>query len=190
MKTGKPKATSRIATLTQPQRDKLENLLFEQNLSFRAVSKRSLAEFGLTLQSESLKRFYQKTSQKRTLDRIVRSSQTANAVVKTFTENPADTYQALIKVAGQIAFDKAIQSPDQLDLQTIRDFTRLLIASRHADLNSKKFHLDREKWEFDVARLCFDHHAELQALVADQSLDEHARLQAIRRSLFGENLPD
>ena len=190
MKTGKIKSTSRIGKLTQAQRDKLEDLLFEQNLSFRAVSKLSLAEFGLVLQCESLKNFYHKTAQKRTLDRVLRSSQTTNAVVKAFTDNPAKIYLAILKVLGHVAFEKAIAAPDQLDVPQVCELTPLLISARREDLDSKKFLLDREKWEFDVARTCFDHHAELQALVADQSLDEDARLQAIRRSLFGENLPD
>ena len=183
-------ARSPLSKLTVEQRQTVEEWLFDENLSYLETGQRCLSEFKIKITIKSLFSFYRLVAQKRTLDRITHSANNANAVVKTFTENPADTYQALIKVAGQIAFDKAIQSPDQLDLPTIRDFTRLLIASRHADLNSKKFHLDREKWEFDVARTCFNHHAELQALVANKSLDEDARLQAIRRSLFGENLPD
>ena len=66
----------------------------------------------------------------------------------------------------------------------------LLIAARKDEREAGKFSFEREKWEVDVARLCFDHHAELQAIAGDKSLDEDARLLAIRHRLFGPVLPD
>jgi hypothetical protein len=178
------------ATLTQAQRDLLENLLFEKNYSYHAISRDSEANFGIKLSTSHVASFYKQVAQERTLDRIVNGRKSANAVVKAFTDNPADTYQAILKVVGQIAFDKAIDSPDQLDVRAIRELTTLLISARREDIQAKRFSLNREKWEFDVVRACQQHHAELQAISVDKSLDEDARLLAIQRRLFGTKLPE
>jgi hypothetical protein len=63
------------------------------------------------------------------------------------------------------------------------------LSTRKDDREAGKFELEREQWEFDVARLCFRHHQELQKISENQTLDEDARLQAIRHRLFGANLP-
>jgi hypothetical protein len=185
----KPRSNSVGASLTAEQRVIVDKMLFEQNLSYTGISKMSVAKIGVFLSKDSLRRYYKDVAQQRTLDRIINGAKSANAVVKAFTDSPADTYQAILKVVGQIAFEKAIDSNEQLDIRTIRELTSLLISARREDIQARRFSLDREKWEFDVVRACQQHHAELQAISADKSLDEDARLLAIQRRLFGTNLP-
>ena len=150
----------------------------------------SLAKFGVRLSTDAVRTYYKQTAQKRTLDRIINGTKSANAVVKAFTDNPADTYQAVLKVIGQIVFEKAIDSPNELEIRAIRELMTLLISARREDIQARRFSLDREKWEFDVVRACQQHHAELQAISVDKSLDEDARLLAIQRRLFGTKLPE
>jgi len=186
----KPLSTSRLMALSAEHRALLDNLLFEQNLSYRGISNMSLAKFGVRLSTDAVRTYYKQTAQKRTLDRIINGTKSANAVVKAFTDNPADTYQAVLKVIGQIVFEKAIDSPNELEIRAIRELMTLLISARREDIQARRFSLDREKWEFDVVRACQQHHAELQAISVDKSLDEDARLLAIQRRLFGTKLPE
>lgn len=46
--------------------------------------------------------------QRRNLDRIARSVNQANALLKIFTDHPPETYQLLLQVAGQIVFENAV----------------------------------------------------------------------------------
>jgi hypothetical protein len=124
--------------------------------------------------------------------RIIASAENANEVIQAFKDNPADTYHALLKTIGQIAFDESIKSQNQkkkIDRAAIREFARIAIAARREEVSAQKINLDREKWEFDVAKMCLDHLKELQAITVDSSLAEDARLHAIRHQLFGPNLP-
>jgi len=190
MKKIKPYSTCVLAGLPQAQRELIKRWLYEENRSYKWVIARAKKDFQVSLSDKSLTRFYRKTAQDHTTQEIAQSAQRANEVVRLFTENPSDTYQALLKVGGQMAFDRALGSEDPKDLDVVRDFIRVLTSARHEDINAKKFLLDREKWEFDVARSCAQHIVDLQAIMADNSKDEDARLLAIQRRLFGTRLPE
>jgi hypothetical protein len=179
-----------LKNLTPEQAELLEKWLFEDCLSYGQVVPLVEKEFNIKVGVKSLFNFYRKQSRQRTVNRILHSAQNANAVLKAFAENPADTYQAVLNIAGQIAFDKALKNPDQPDVATIREFTKLLISAKQEKLAEKKFGHDREKWEFDIAKACAAHHAQLEAIATDKNLNDEARIQAIRERLFGQQLPE
>jgi predicted component of type VI protein secretion system len=79
--------------------------------------------------------------QKRNLQRIVNSAADANVMLKQFTDHPAETYQLLLKLAGQIAFETALASRrknTKLQHRTIIEFTNLLLAALKADRDTRK----------------------------------------------------
>jgi hypothetical protein len=109
--------------------------------------------------------------------------------MKEFEGHPTDTYQLVLKMAGQIAFEKSLEDKKGVDIRTIAELTKILISARKEDLEIQKLRLERDKWEFDAARACRQHMAEIQAITKDNYLDEDAQVLAIRRRLFGNNLP-
>lgn len=124
----------------------LERWLFEENISYAEARSRLFNDFGVRVGSDSsLSAFYQRVSQRRMLDRIAASAQTANAVVAKFDENPADTYRALIGMVGKIAFDKALQ--EELDAETIYNFAKLLIADKKENVRQEALELEKQKVE-------------------------------------------
>lgn len=81
------------------------------------------------------------TQQQRNLQRIVQCANDANVMLKQFTDHPSATYQLLIQLAGQIAFETALASrrkKTKLQHRTIIEFTNLLIAARKADRETRK----------------------------------------------------
>jgi predicted component of type VI protein secretion system len=145
-KTPKPQSTSKLDKLPQHQQDALERWLFEEKISYDQARSRLFNDFGVRVGSNStLSSFYQRCSQRRMLDRIAAQAATTNEVVKRFEANPADTYRALIGLVGQIAFDKATQ--DQLDAETIYNFTKLMIADRKEGVREEALALEKQKVE-------------------------------------------
>ena len=178
-----------IAALPAEGREILDGWLFDQNLSYAEVVRRSFSKWGVRLYRSSLSRYYRAGVQARTLERLGNSAKCANAVMKKFAAHPADTYQLVLKMAGQIAFEKALDSKNSVDTRTIGDLVKILIKARKEDLEIQKLRLERDKWEFGAARACRQHMAEIQAIIKDNYLDEDAQVLAIRRRLFGANLP-
>jgi hypothetical protein len=178
-----------IAALPAEARETLDVWLFDQNLSYAEIARRGLKNWNVTFCRTTLRRYYHRGVQSRALERISRSARCANAVMKQFEDHPADTYQLVLKMAGQIAFEKAIESENGVDTRTLGELIKILITARKEDLGIKKLQLERDKWEFDAARACRQHMSEIQAITKDNYLDEDAQVLAIRRRLFGANLP-
>lgn len=72
---------------------------------------------------------------KRNLARIAHGVTEANLLLKQFTDHPAETYQLLLQLAGQIAFESALTSQCQkseLSIQTLLEFFKLLAAAHRS----------------------------------------------------------
>jgi hypothetical protein len=188
----KPHSASRIHSLTAAQLQQLDEWLFQENLSYRDIGRRWKTKFGFNLDQHAISRYYRDTKQKQNLDEIIARAHHANATVKKLAQNPVETSKAILQIAGQLAFDTAVQnaSGEQPDLDTLRKVMDVYLDTRKDDREAGKLELDREKWEFDASRACLQHQAELQTITTDQSLDEDARILAIRQRLFGLNLPN
>ncbi len=181
----KPDSRCKLAALSAEKRELLDTWLFDENLSFAEINKRTVKMWNLRLHNTTLTRYYRTNFQRRTLLRVADSARCANALMKQFEEHPADTYQLVLKMAGQIAFEKSLVKKEDLDTRSIGELIKILIAARKEDLEIQKLRLERDKWEFDAARACREHVAELQAVTKDDYLDEDAQVLAIRRRLFG-----
>jgi hypothetical protein len=187
----KPKASSVFHSLTQAQRDQLEYWLFEENIAYETAAKRCKAKFKVNLYYRKLEAFYREIKRKRNIAEILSNTHHANSVIKKLADNPVATFKAIMELVGQVAFNSATLAAagQTVDLEPLRQAIEIYLDTRKDDRDAIKVALEREKWELDVARLCFEHHAELQTITADQSMDEDARLLAIRRRLFGANVP-
>ena len=185
----KANGRSKIAGLPPEARQALETWLFDENRSYTTIIKRCAEKWHVTLNATDLYKHYHKRLRQRALQHIGNSACLANDLIAEFKKFPAETYDVLIKMVGRIAFDSAVKPEGGLDTETIKDFTRLLIAARKEERESKKLSLTRDKWEFDAARACRAHYAEIKTVTENDSLDEDAKILAIRRRLFGTNLP-
>src|SRR5579863_5091435 len=121
--TRKPRSDNSLVTLNAAQRERLTQWLFEENISSDATVRRCKKEFGINVARTTLRKFYCQEQQNRALERIAQCAKNANRVVKELTERPADTYRALIGMAGQIAFENAFDADGELDKRTICEFT-------------------------------------------------------------------
>lgn len=171
----------------------LEVWLFEQNVSYEEALKR-YAEFGSGCGSvASLARWRSRRAQERMLERIAASAKKANSVVEKFQDNPSNTYAALLQMIGQAAFEAQLNGKTELDLSTLKDLaevTSLGLKARHDSatlaLKQEDIRLKRDRFEFDAAKAALAKLPELRAIAGNKSLDQTAKIQAVRQRLFGE----
>ena len=141
----KPKSNSIIESLPENQRAQIESWLFEENLSYKDCSARCWQDFSVRCGPNVFGSFYQRVKQRRMLEHIATSRGMANAAVEKFKANPADMYQVLLDMAGQIAFDQAFQSEQKLDAETIYNFTKLVMAGKKQAMAAQKLSLDERR---------------------------------------------
>lgn len=181
----KAKSNSIIDGLPQNQRDQVEAWLFEENISYKDASARMLADFGVSCATSSLSEWRKRREQVRMLDRIAASRDTANLVVKKFAEKPADMYQVLLDMVGQIAFDKAFQDKEGLDAETIFNFTKLVMAGKKQNMEAERLALDRDKFELMASEKLLDKALRAKADEINSSNLSHAdKIAAMRREAF------
>lgn len=158
----KTRSDSVVDGLPQNQREAIEQWIAEENLSYINCSKRCWQDFGVRVSKDSVRSYYLRRAQERTRDamlqKIATSRKTANLVTDQFRRNPADTYQALLDMAGQIAFEKSMEGGEELDAETIFNFTKLVIQGKkeaRADLRlqmlQQKLELEMQKYKDEVA---------------------------------------
>ena len=61
-----------------------------------------------------------------------------------------------------------------------------LQSERAIEQRERALALSRERFEFDAAEVVLDHLSELKAILQDRSMKRPAKIQAVRRRLFGE----
>jgi hypothetical protein len=188
--TPEPPANDTPAVLTPEQRATVMSWMAKRNVAYKTAAKRCQAQLNFCLNEAEFSGLQQLAAQQRNHVRINNAAEYAKALVEACGGNLELIYHALLSLLGQIAFEKALASPDPENIKLIRELTQVLIAARREENQKVKSRFDREKWEFNTAKACALHQKEIQAVLADDSLDEDARLLAIRRELFGTNLPD
>jgi hypothetical protein len=197
----KPKSNSIIDNLPPNQREALERWLFEgeldaagaqKKLSYDAAVKRLHADFNVRCSRDTVFRWYQRTAQSRKLEEIVTSRQKANLVVEKLRENPSDTYEALLGMAGQMAFEQSMTEGEAFDPEVFYNFTKLVIqgkkearADKAEDRKTQELILAREQFEFDGAKSCLAHAPFIKSVANNKTLTEAEKIQAIRQRLWG-----
>jgi hypothetical protein len=184
----KARSDSVLDGLPRNQREALEEWLFEENLSYQDAKKRLWQDFNVSTSRSGLERFYARVNQRRLLQRIMDSSQTAAAVKEKFDESKAPIESALKKMLAQLAFEMSV-SGKAVDPETFVAISGLVLKAQEQELKKQAIELQRDRFEFDAAEACLKKLPELKSIAANGSLDQHAKLRAIREKLFGE-VPD
>jgi hypothetical protein len=188
-KNRKPGSHAIIAGMKPEHRATLEGWLFDTNMKYTTVVEECKKQFKVKLHRGVLSRYYQKRMHERAIEKIVRSAQDGQEVKEALRKNPLETFNDVIDLIGRMVFEfslKARASEELPDLGPLRTMMELLMKMREEAREEGKYALERERWEFDVARICHAHFGELQAIAEDASLDDDAKLEAIRLRIFGK----
>ncbi len=99
----------KLGNLTKAQADELEEWLFETHprLTYDQVVERVEQEFRVIVSNTTVRRWHQKTAQRRTVASIGESMRNSNEVLAEFEKHPHNTYKAVLYLLGKYAFDQA-----------------------------------------------------------------------------------
>jgi hypothetical protein len=172
--------------LKAEQREKLESWLFDENLGYVETLARVQKEFGVDATISSLGRFYRRRARERQSGEMLAAAVQANEL----NEMPvsADTLRAAaVKVIGKAVLKLAIEKPGQV--QELAALTKLLLESQDNEIRLGRLKLAERYFHYEETAAAWDElpklKAYLEAVGADQSLDDKAKLERVQAILFG-----
>src|SRR5260370_22415925 len=175
----------KLGNLPKNQADELEEWLFDADpiLTLGQAVKRINEEFKVSVSKPTVRRWYDKTEQRRTIASIADSMKDSNEVLAQFEKHPHDTYKAVLFLLGKYAFELA-RKEGRKD-PTLIDLTKLIITAKREERAVAQLKLARDKFQFDGARSALREADWLKEIHANTALDDEAKLQAVRLKLFG-----
>jgi hypothetical protein len=69
------------------------------------------------------------------------------------------------------------------------EFMRVVIAGRRETNEARRVAMQRARMEIDVATACLMHQLEIAAIAENEELGEEEQIDAVRKRLFGDELP-
>ncbi len=183
----KKRSDSIIDGLPQNQRDQIEGWLCEDNLSYADAQARALADLDVRLPLSGLVSFFQECQQRRMLDRIAASRKNANEVVAQFKENPADIYNALIGIVGQVAFESGMKG-EKMDAELVFNMTKLVMNARKQTMEQQALDLEEKKFQRLTCELFLKWYGDKKVkdiIAGDDSND--SKTEQLGQRLFGED---
>ena len=159
--------------LTPEQRAKMDAWLFDEQVPYEEIVRRSESEFGHKFSISGIGRY-------------CRQEKWASVTRKA---SGGSGYQALLQTLNEAALRAAQDFDIGNDPRTVAEITKVLVAARQEANHALRAATTREKFEFDAATACVIHQAKVQTIVADEALDDGQRILKIRHELFGPNLP-
>jgi hypothetical protein len=186
----KPRSDCKFWLLKPEQQKLVLEWLFEKNLPCRDITARCDKQFGLYWSSSSVSGFFRRVKGDEMQDRMFETAKDAEKIVGKLGRSPKIVTQAVKHIAAHVMYEAAIPSEPgrKPNTRLLMQGLPLLMDAEKDEREEQKLKLEREQWEFDVARTCHDHIKELAKIIANEALDEPGRLQEIRRQLFGKNL--
>jgi hypothetical protein len=187
----KPKGNSILDRMPPEQRAEVDKWLFDENATYRSVVERCLKEFGVKVALPSVARYYQRGFRARSLDRFERTIHQKNEMLKIMTEkqHPNGNYELMIRMAENMAVEEALKPDEERDYRKVGYLARLIIAAKEE--STSRVHADIAvcKMEMDIATECLIHKVKMDAILAEEGLDDGQRIEKIREELFGPDLP-
>ncbi len=187
----KLRCDSTWAGLTPEQRETLEGWLFEENLGYTEVLERVQREFGVTASKMSLSRYYQRLAAERA-QRELLDMKSAVAEMREIGVDRGELSAAVMLLLAKRLLKLLLESPDKV--KEMACLGTVLVGNEAQEIKRGWLALGREKFELEVARERAEEEAERQTMAdADGEVDysaEDAEVLAIRRHLFGNNLPE
>ena len=182
----KPRSDSKLLHLPEEHQAKLAEWLLSgvpYHVARELIAAAPPDGFGLVVGLSAFSSFWQEVCAPLLLVRRSRAAFTANEIATAASANPGQFDQATIDALKQKSFELSI-SPGA-DPRNVKALFSLVLKARAQDLDQQQLSLDREKFEFDAAKRALAELPALKQIAADQSLDDGAKLLAVRQRLFG-----
>ena len=181
---------SKLNGLPPDKKAKLDGWLFEGGLTYEEAVERCQKELGVETSLAGVYRYYRQESQERLKRAAAQTAGNGGAAAWRLGISTDELYRELVANTGQMALTATRRKGKTVGVNHLVQLMRLQISARREANQAQRVALAREKLEFDAATACLAHQTEIQAIAADNSLNEGEQIRAIREELFGTNLPE
>lgn len=185
----KARSDSKLHSLTQGQRERIDRWLFVENRSQQAVAELCRREFGEPATRAGVGRYYRREKSRWNLEHKAKAAAPAATPAPVTPAEAEAQYRDLLARMIRVALDTALSAEQPAERRVVADFAKVLISARRESHEALRAATTREKFEFDAATACLIHQVKTMAIAADESLDDGERIQKIREELFGPDLP-
>jgi hypothetical protein len=182
----KLRADSTWNGLTPEQREKLDEWLFVEGVSYEEARTRAQREWGIECSIASVGRYYRRGLNSRTVEQMEEAQDAATAVNRTGVRLKSLRDSAL-KVIGQRMLQKAMAGGDVKELAALG---KLLTDGERREIQRERLALARERFEFNAAEAALAELPHVGEMTEEEVKAEEARILAIQHRLFGKDLPE
>lgn len=153
-----------------PHEDFIFERLIDRNQGYTTVADALEKEEGVSTSVGALSTYFGKHAWRWRAERAAKQASAIETALET-----ADFDQAKAKAIAQREFELAASNLS----------VKELVALRNIDLKAKDLRLQQDKFEMDVAKLATKYAAELKSIAGDKTMNDDAKIDAVRRRLFG-----
>ncbi|MFO1461301.1 MAG: hypothetical protein U1G08_18095 [Verrucomicrobiota bacterium] len=178
----KPRADAKLLNLPEEQQAQLADWLLA-GMPYHAAKEAVAKEFKVSCSLSALSGFYSEVCVPVLLKRRSQAVMAAEEIASEASRTPGRFDAATVDAIKQKAFELAISQ--HAKPKDVKALFMLLQKSRDQDLKSQTIDLARDKFQFSAAEACLAHLPSLRAIATNPKLDQRAKIDAIRRQLFG-----
>jgi hypothetical protein len=179
----KPRSDAKLLNLPEEQQAQLSDWLLS-GIPYHTVKQMVFDNFKVATSLGALNSFYNQFCSASLIARRQRAVTTASEIAQEAESKPGRFDSATIDALKQKAFELSINPGS--DPRDVKSLFMLVLKARDQQLDQDHLALDRDKFQFDAAKACLEKLPELKTIAADRGLGEQAKLDAIRKQLFGE----
>jgi hypothetical protein len=177
--------------LSKEQCERLEEWLFEDNISYKTVAKRLKGEFGLEASKASVGRFYRHRAKVRQGMELL-EAQVASDNLGVMPARTEDLRETTVKLLAKKALRLAMEQPEEQD--ELLQVMRLLLASEENEIRLRRVRLGEREHDFAANTACAKElqkvRSYLRTVAENESLTEEEKHGRALKLLFGrETVP-
>jgi hypothetical protein len=176
---------STFSRLTAEQRDKLDEWLFEERITYAEILPRIAKEFGITASRSALGRYCLVRQEERAMEDLAGADRTTKTV-NGMPVKVANLRESSMKLIGRRLQLGAIQGAEVRDVASL---AKVLLESERWEIQRERLALARERFQFDAAEAALAEIPRVSEMTEEEVKKEKARVQGIIRSIFGTDLP-
>jgi len=168
-------------SLSQEQKDQIEEWLFVRNLGYKTVHERSMKLFGIKWSLTSVYRIYKYLAAMRAIN----AATNVQAVAEEMTASGCHAEAlnpSVMKISATRLLERAIENGD---VREISVYGRLLMQGQTRELQRMKAELEQKRHEFQASQAALKLLPFLDEFTKDDEEREKARIAMVRRILFG-----
>jgi|SRR5581483_2925152 len=180
----KPRSDAKLLNLPPKVEDQICDWLnygIDGDTKYETVREKIYEKFNIRTSVGALYEFYRQIAAPR---RLAKAAAAAGNLKEEASARGAHFKEASLAVLQQKGFE--ILAQQHTDPKELVAFFGMILDADRLAIDKQKVELQRDRFEFSAAKAALKHVRELKIISSDKSLNEEAKIEAVRERLFGK----